>query len=84
MFEKDMMHFKCEIHYVYHIKHCQSVSYFSSFFFLFFSFLFITNIEMLVSNYILYTFIPRKEGNVLFNDALNTFVIYGYMASDIW
>ena len=24
-----------------------------------------------------------KEGNVLFNDALNTF-IYGYMASDIW
>ena len=24
----------------------------------------------------------RKEGNVLFNDALNT--IYGYMASDIW
>ena len=25
----------------------------------------------------------RKEGNVLFNDALNTF-IYGYMASDIW
>ena len=26
----------------------------------------------------------RKEGNVLFNDALNTFFIYGYMASDIW
>ena len=25
----------------------------------------------------------RKEGNVLFNDALNTF-INGYMASDIW
>ena len=25
----------------------------------------------------------RKEGNVLFNDALNTF-IYGYMASNIW
>ena len=25
----------------------------------------------------------RKEGNVLFNDALNTFFIYGYMASDI-
>ena len=25
----------------------------------------------------------RKEGNVLFNDALNTF-IYGYMASYIW
>ena len=25
----------------------------------------------------------RKEGNVLFNDTLNTF-IYGYMASDIW
>ena len=25
----------------------------------------------------------RKEGNVLFNDALNTF-FYGYMASDIW
>ena len=24
----------------------------------------------------------RKEGNVLFNDTLNTF--YGYMASDIW
>ena len=28
-------------------------------------------------------FIGRKEGNVLFNDALNTF-IYGYMASDVW
>ena len=26
----------------------------------------------------------RKEGNVLFNDALNTFYFYGYMASDIW
>ena len=26
----------------------------------------------------------RKEGNVLFNVALNTFFIYGYMASDIW
>ena len=26
----------------------------------------------------------RKEGHVLFNDALNTFFIYGYMASDIW
>ena len=26
----------------------------------------------------------RKEGNVLFNDALNTFFIYGYMVSDIW
>ena len=26
----------------------------------------------------------RKEGNVLFNDALNTFLFYGYMASDIW
>ena len=26
----------------------------------------------------------RKEGYVLFNDALNTFFIYGYMASDIW
>ena len=26
----------------------------------------------------------KKEGNVLFNDALNTFFIYGYMASDIW
>ena len=25
----------------------------------------------------------RKEGNVLFNDALNTF-IYGYMVIDIW
>ena len=25
----------------------------------------------------------RKEGNILFNDALNTF-FYGYMASDIW
>ena len=25
----------------------------------------------------------RKEGNVLFNDTLNTFY-YGYMASDIW
>ena len=25
----------------------------------------------------------KKEGNVLFNDALNTF-IYGYMVSDIW
>ena len=29
----------------------------------------------------LYMYI-RKEGNVLFNDALNTF--YGYMALDIW
>ena len=27
--------------------------------------------------------VGRKEGNVLFNDALNTY-IYGYMASDIW
>ena len=27
--------------------------------------------------------VGRKEGNVLFNDALNTFFIYGYMASDI-
>ena len=26
----------------------------------------------------------RKEGNVLFNDALNTFYFYGYIASDIW
>ena len=26
----------------------------------------------------------RKKGNVLFNDALNTFYLYGYMASDIW
>ena len=26
----------------------------------------------------------RKEGNILFNDALNTFYFYGYMASDIW
>ena len=26
----------------------------------------------------------RKEGNVLFNDALNTFFIYGFMASNIW
>ena len=25
----------------------------------------------------------RKEGNVLFNDALNTFYFTGYMASDI-
>ena len=25
----------------------------------------------------------EQEGNVLFNDALNTFS-YGYMASDIW
>ena len=25
----------------------------------------------------------RKEGSVLFNDALNTFS-YGYMASNIW
>ena len=25
-----------------------------------------------------------RERNVLFNDALNTFFIYGYMASDIW
>ena len=24
----------------------------------------------------------KKEGNILFNDILNTF--YGYMASDIW
>ena len=28
--------------------------------------------------------VTRKEGNILFNDALNTFFIYGYMASDIW
>ena len=26
----------------------------------------------------------RKEGNVLFNNTLNTFFIYGYMASDRW
>ena len=27
----------------------------------------------------------RKEGSVLFNDALNTFLkMYGYMASGIW
>ena len=26
----------------------------------------------------------KKEGNVLFNDALNTFFIYGYMVKDIW
>ena len=26
----------------------------------------------------------ERERNVLFNDALNTFFIYGYMASDIW
>ena len=24
------------------------------------------------------------KGNVVFNNALNTFFIYGYMASDIW
>ena len=30
------------------------------------------------------TFLLRKEENVLFNDALNTVLIYGYMASDIW
>ena len=26
----------------------------------------------------------RKKGNILLNDALNTFYFYGYMASDIW
>ena len=26
----------------------------------------------------------ERKGNVLFNDALNTFFIYGYMVSDIW
>ena len=26
----------------------------------------------------------ERERSVLFNDALNTFFIYGYMASDIW
>ena len=26
----------------------------------------------------------KKEENVLFNDALNTFYIYGYMALNIW
>ena len=31
-----------------------------------------------------WSFTIRKEGNVLFNDALNTFNFYGYMASDIW
>ena len=25
-----------------------------------------------------------KEGNVLFNNALNTFFIYGYMEMEIW
>ena len=30
------------------------------------------------------TVIGTKEGNVLFNDALNTFCIYGNMVSDIW
>ena len=29
-------------------------------------------------------FMVRKEGNVLFNDTLNTVFIYGYMVSDIW
>ena len=28
--------------------------------------------------------INRKEGNVLFNDTLNTFYLRFYMASDIW
>ena len=28
--------------------------------------------------------IVREEGNVLFNDALNTFYLRLYMASDIW
>ena len=28
-------------------------------------------------------FLGKKEGRVLFNDVLNTF-IYGYMALDIW
>ena len=26
----------------------------------------------------------KIKGNVLFNDTLNTFFIYGYMASDMW
>ena len=26
----------------------------------------------------------KKEGNVLFNGAVNTFFSYGYMASNIW
>ena len=26
----------------------------------------------------------KKVGNVLFNDTLNTFFIYGYMMSDLW
>ena len=43
-----------------------------------------------ISNYLLLALIifyidfVRMEGNVLFNDALNTFYFYGYMASDIW
>ena len=31
------------------------------------------------STHFLFMFIWKKEGNVLFNDALNTFFIYGYM-----
>ena len=33
--------------------------------------------------FILILCVYRKERNVLFNDALNTF-FYGYMASDLW
>ena len=32
----------------------------------------------------IYQYLTERERNVLFNDALNTFFIYGYMASDIW
>ena len=42
-----------------------------------------------VTNYLIFSSIMdttsnRKEGNVLFNDALNTFHLCGYMVSHIW
>ena len=43
-----------------------------------------TSTTLMVSILYLPTERRRKEGNVLFNDTLNIFLFYGYMASDIW
>ena len=40
------------------------------------------NVDCTIENFV-YTVVGRKEGNVLFNDTLNTFYLR-YMASDIW
>ena len=48
-------------------------------------FLLLLTTIILRCTHLLNGFIGRNEGNVLFNDALNTFYLrLGYMASDIW